>query len=286
MKILVLGSSGQMGSELVRELELRRHLVVPMTHADADIRDSKKVASAVQTISPDVVVNTSAFHDVEACESEVAEAFAVNAIAVRELALICAAQGAELVHFSTDYVFEGTRKSPYEELDLPRPLSIYGTSKLAGELLALSTSERTYVVRTCGLYGVAGRREIRANFVERIIQRARQGERVQVVNDQVLTPSSANDVASCVAKLLDTGAYGIYHITNEGECSWYDFAKEIFDIAGMHVDFHPQAAADLKTRARRPAYSVLSKQKLYRLGIPRMPDWRAALALYMRLREQ
>jgi dTDP-4-dehydrorhamnose reductase len=281
VKVLVIGSNGQIGSELIRSLRSQGHSVVAMARQDCDIRDCGKMASAIQGSDPEVVINTSAFHDVEACESQVADAFAVNAIAVRELASVCASQGAEFVHFSTDYVFDGTQRRPYEEVDSPRPLSVYGTSKLAGELLASTSCERTYIVRTCGLYGAAGRREMRANFVERVIQRARKGETVQVVTDQILTPSSAQDVAAGVTQLLQSHAYGVYHIANEGECSWYDFAKEVFDLARMHVDLRPQTTAELKTRARRPAYSVLSKEKLYRLGIPRMRDWRDALASYI-----
>jgi len=199
---------------------------------------------------------------------------------VRDLAAVCAHARATLVHFSTDYVFGGERSEPWLETDRPNPLSVYGTSKLAGEYLALSATERVFVVRTCGLFGHAGSSGKGGNFVETMLRKATAGESIRVVNDQTLTPTATADLARVLRQLVLTNAFGLYHMTCEGECSWYEFTQGIFELAGLKADLSPVSSTAFASPVKRPSYSVLSKRKLAALGLS-MPHWRDALAGYL-----
>src|SRR5437660_1253984 len=188
---------------------------------------NKRILDSVQ---PDVVISSAAYHKVEECEQPPALSFGVNAVGPRNLALACRCSNAVLVHFSTDYVFDGARQQPYTETDLPHPLNVYGISKLAGEGMVALTWERHFVIRTCGLYGVAGSSGKGGNFVETMLRKAAEGAPIRVVDDQVLTPTFTGDLAEGVARLLDTEVYGLYHISAEGQCSWHEFARKIFEL--------------------------------------------------------
>src|SRR5438445_13218415 len=222
MKVAVIGAHGQLGTDLCQVLAAQRFSVVPLTHRDLDVSDSAQVDRVLSSIHADVVISTAAFHKVEECEKQPAQSFAVNAVGPRNLALACRQRNAVLVHFSTDYVFDGAQRRPYTESDLPRPLNVYGVSKLAGEHMLALTWERHFVIRTCGLYGVAGSSGKGGNFVETMLRKAAEGAPIRVVDDQVLTPTFTGDLAEGVARLLDTEVYGLYHISAEGECSWYE----------------------------------------------------------------
>jgi dTDP-4-dehydrorhamnose reductase len=191
---------------------------------------------------------------------------------------------AALVHFSTDYVFDGTKRTPYSECDLPGPLNVYGVSKLAGEQLITFNSERHFIVRTSGLYGLAGSAGKGGNFVNNMLKRAAASETVRVVHDQVLTPTYTVDLALMVGRLLQTRACGVYHITSEGQCSWYEFTREVFRLAGVAVDLVPVTTEQFPSPVKRPAYSVLSKERLRSLGLGSMPCWQDALARYLHSR--
>jgi dTDP-4-dehydrorhamnose reductase len=188
-----------------------------------------------------------------------------------------------LVHFSTDYVFDGQHDLPYTESDLPRPQNVYGVSKLAGEGLVALTWERSFVVRTCGLYGVAGSSGKGGNFVETMLKKAGEGNIVKVVRDQVLTPTFTRDLANVVPELIRTNSYGLYHISAEGQCSWYEFAAKVFELQGLKVDLKPVSTSEFPSPVRRPPYSVLSKQKLHAIGI-HMPQWQEGLKRYLEAR--
>jgi dTDP-4-dehydrorhamnose reductase len=281
MKILLIGANGQLGTDLHSHLQQAGHAVTPATRADLDIRNAEQTKAAIESSAPDLVINTAAFHNVELCETDADQAFAVNAIAIRNLALLCAQQGCELMHFSTDFVFGGESQRPYKETDLPGPVNVYGASKLAGENLLALSLDRHYIVRTCGLYGTAGSKSRYGNFVEKILKRANAGEPVCVVDDQVLTPTSTSDLANAAVELIKTKQYGLYQITNEGECSWYEFACKALELRGIRADTKPQSTQASKAKVKRPVYSVLSKEKLYSAGIPKMPHWQDALAKYL-----
>lgn len=285
MRVLLIGANGQLGTDLQSLFKVEGIPFVPFSHRELDIRDAEAVSRALSENAPDVVVSTAAFHKVEECEKQPATSFEVNASAVRNLAQECSRRGSVLVHFSTDYVFDGERRAPYTEEDLPRPLSVYGESKLAGEHFVAASTQRYFLVRTCGLYGLAGSSGKGGNFVETMLKKGAQGVPIRVVNDQVLTPTFTRDLAFAVTSLIHTNAYGLYHVSAEGECSWYDFACAIFDLEKMQVDLKPVATSDYASPVQRPAYSVLSKRKLKSVGIT-MPDWKDALARYLAARRQ
>jgi dTDP-4-dehydrorhamnose reductase len=244
--------------------------VTPVT--SVDIRDENAVRDVVGRLRPDIILNAAGFVDVEACESDRERAFAVNAYGVRTLA----ETGVRLVQVSTDYVFDGSASEPYREDDRPEPINVYGESKAAGEVFA----HGHLIVRSSGLYGVAATRA-KGNFVRTMLRLGREHGRVSVVTDQVLTPTNTPDLARALWQLIDAGATGVYHATNAGQCSWFEFAKTIFDLSGMDVAVDPIDTATLNYKARRPAYSVLDNSKLARDGFTPLRPWRDALAAHL-----
>jgi len=283
MKIVIIGANGQLGSDLCRVLAAQNVSLFPFLHRDLDITNATQVDQVLDSIRPAAVINTAAYHKVEECEQQPALSFGVNAIGPRNLALACRCNNTVLVHFSTDYVFDGAHSQPYTETDLPHPLNVYGVSKLAGESMVALTWERHFVIRTCGLYGVAGSSGKGGNFVETMLRKAVEGAPIGVVNDQVLTPTFTGDLAETVARLLGTEVYGLYHISAEGQCSWHEFARKIFELEGLKVNLTPVRTGEFPSAVRRPAYSVLSKEKLKRLGIT-MARWEEALGRYLAAR--
>ncbi len=230
MNIALIGADGQLGTDLAAVLPAET--LRPLYYPEFDVTKPEAAAARLKELRPDVVINTSAFHRVDECEDRGEEAFRVNALAVRDLALACRAMDAVLVHFSTDYVFDGLRTTPYAEDDRPGPLSVYAASKLAGEHLAAAAWERHFIVRTCGLFGRAGCLEKGRNFPETMLGLASQGRSIRVVSDQIVAPTSTLELAGNVAALIRTQAYGLYHLTSRGECSWYEFARAVFAAAG------------------------------------------------------
>ena len=283
MKVAVIGAHGQLGTDLCQVLAAQRFSVVPLTHRDLDVSDSAQVDRVLTSIHADVVISTAAFHKVEECEKQPAQSFAVNAVGPRNLALACRQRNAVLVHFSTDYVFDGAQRRPYTESDLPRPLNVYGVSKLAGEHMLALTWDRCFVIRTCGLYGVAGSAGKGGNFVETMLKKASEGAPIRVVDDQVLTPTFTGDLAEAVSQLIRTEAYGLYHVSAEGQCSWYEFARKVFELEKISVNLKPVSSREFASPVQRPAYSVLSKQKLGGLGLS-MPSWDDGLSRYLSAR--
>jgi dTDP-4-dehydrorhamnose reductase len=282
MRILITGARGQLATDLL--VRLKAHEVTACGRDELDITNSHQVRAAVETLRPDVVINTAAFHSVDLCESEPEQSFLVNAAAPQRLAAVCRDQGAAMVHISTDYVFSGAKGEPYSEDDPVDPINVYGASKAAGELAVRATTDRHFIVRTTGLYGHGGITNGHGNFVERMLGLARAGKRISVVQDQILTPSATFDVAELIADLIATDGYGTYHFTNAGQCSWFEFAAEIFRLAGMTVDLVPIRQDEWKVAARRPSYSVLGHFGLCRLGLPEPRNWQRGLEAYLRAR--
>lgn len=279
MTIAVLGAHGQLGRDLCPRLPG----VAPLTRADIDLARPDAIAPALAAVRPAVLINCAAYNFVDKAETEPDAAFAVNAWGVRALAAACKNIGCKLVHVSTDYVFglDTSRTSALTEDDAPGPVSVYGMSKLAGEYVARAADSGNLVVRTCGLYGVWGSGGKGGNFVETMLRVAGQGKPLKVVADQHCTPSYTADVASAVAGLIGAGASGLYHVTNGGSCSWYEFAAEIFRQAGVAADLTPITSAQFTAPARRPPYSVLSTAKLSAAGVPAPRPWRDALSAYL-----
>jgi dTDP-4-dehydrorhamnose reductase len=232
------------------------------------------------------VLNTAAYHRVEECEKKSDLAFQVNGTGAMNLAIACQRAGAILVHFSTDYVFGGYAKnSPYEETDRPAPLNVYGASKVLGEYLIPDYTDRYFILRVCGLYGVAGSSGKGGNFVETMLRKGSDGEVLRVVDDQLLTPTYTVDLAEAVRKVVVTGKFGLYHLSSEGECSWYEFARHIFDFAGIQAKLSPVESSEFASPVKRPSYSVLSNAKARALGVS-LPSWKDALRRYLKQRAE
>jgi dTDP-4-dehydrorhamnose reductase len=285
MKVLLIGANGQLGSDLFRVFQTAGDTVVPVAHAQVDVCSADQVAGIMAETKPDVVVSTAAFHKVEECEEKPALAFQVNGTGAMNLALACQRSGAVLAHFSTDYVFDGKKNAEYEETDLPSPLNVYGASKVVGEHLIAAYAERRFVIRTCGLYGVAGSRGRGGNFVETMLKKAVAGDAIRVVDDQVLTPTYTGDLAEATRQLILTGSYGLYHVSSEGQCSWYEFTRYIFECAGLDAKLSPVSSSEFASPVKRPANSVLSKAKFRKLGLS-IPTWKDALPRYLEERSR
>ena len=289
MRIAVLGAAGQLGRDLCPRLAALGE-VVPLSRADIDLRITapRVIANAVVAIRPDVLVNCAAYNFVDGAEADSITAYEVNAQGVSSLSLGCSDVGAKFVHFSTDYVFgnDATRTTPYTEDDRPGPVSSYGSSKQAGETYAKAASPDCLIIRTCGLYGTSGSGGKGGNFVETMLRLAGQGKPIRVVNDQRCTPSYTADVADATVQLIARGASGLFHVTNGGDCTWYEFAAEIFRQSGLKPDLTPITSAEFGAAAKRPAYSVLSSAKLVSFGIPPLRPWPDALAAYLTERQQ
>lgn len=285
MKIAVLGAAGQLGRDLCPRLAVFGE-VVPLSRADLDLARPDSIAPAVTAIRPDVFVNCAAYNLVDKAESDPEAARAVNAAGVERLAGACAGIWAKLVHFSTDYVFGGAagRDTPYAEDAPPAPVSEYGRSKHLGEQAALAASANNLVIRTCGLYGVWGSGGKGGNFVETMLRVAAQGKPLRVVADQRCTPSYTADLAAATVQLIGRGAGGLFHIVNSGECTWHEFAAEIFRQTGLAPELTPITSAEFGAAAKRPSYSVLSTAKLVAHGVPALRTWPDALAAYLQER--
>jgi dTDP-4-dehydrorhamnose reductase len=279
MKALLIGANGQLGSDIMRTWP--PGVVIPFTHADIEVTDRSSVSDVIASQRPDVVINTAAFHNVDVSEDEPERAFAVNAIAPMHVADACREQGSTLVHISTDYVFSGRAGRAYTEDDLPDAINVYGNSKAAGEQLVRTRLPQHFIIRTSGLYGVAGSSGKGGNFVERMLQLAREGRAINVVNDQSLSPTFTADLAPALYDLVTRAPFGTYHVTNSGSCSWYELARTIFEMTGCGAKLSPTTTEAFGARAVRPPYSVLENQNLARAGIASLRPWRDALHDYL-----
>lgn len=281
MKILLIGATGQLGGDLVRNNP--GHEISSPSREELELGRPGEAARLIGKLRPDTVINCAAYHNVPKCEEEPAQAFLVNCVAVRDLSAACAAQGVRLVTFSSDYVFGGPRSEPWREDDRPSPLQVYGISRLAGEHAALAAAPaHAVVIRTCGLYGRCGARSKGGNFVDGRVADARAGKRIEMASEQVVAPTSTDDLSRAVFALLQKAPPpGIYHLVNEGACSWYEFTREIVRLAGGGSEVIPVDRGGRTGAMRRPLYSVLANTRARALGVTLRP-WREALADYLR----
>jgi len=257
---------------------------VGFAHQDLDVTDEESVASAIRSVEPDWVLNTAAFHRVDDCEANPTLTFAVNASGALNVARAAAAAGSGVVFYSTDYVFGGQdrkRGNPYEEGDHPRPLSVYGVSKVAGEQLVTQANPRHLVVRSAGLYGTATSRK-GWTFPELMLNKARTEGALRVVTDQVLSPTFTADLARKTKELIEQDVVGLVHLTNAGECSWFEFAQGALELAGVDARMEQISTEQMQQRARRPPYSALDSTRLETLGLSPMRPWKEALSDYLR----
>lgn len=284
-KMIVFGGGGQLGVELCREFERRQWAVQRLDRHMLDVTDAAAVEAAIAQADPHVVMNAAAYNQVDIAESEPLAAFAANALAVRNFAVACRQSGAQLVHYSTDYVFDGTKGSPYVETDIPHPLGAYAVSKLAGELYAQAYLDNPLIIRTSGVFGPGGMFTPRGNFVELMLRLAKSGNPIRVVEDHVASPTYAPTMASRTADLVERGFNGIFHMGGGEPISWYAYAKLIFELAGLEPSLTPTDEREYRTAARRPKFSALSNSKLDATGIAPMPPLRQAVAEYLEARK-
>jgi len=281
MKILLIGKTGQLGGDLIRNN--RTHEIIAPDRSEVDIADPTTLERSLNTVKPDVLINTAAFHNVPLCEQEPDKAFRTNCVAVRDIARLCSRLDITFVTFSSDYVFGGDQRIPYREDDAPRPLQIYGISRAAGEYAALSEApKQAIVIRTCGLYGLSGATSKGGNFVDKRIADAKQHPVLEMGSDQTVCPTYTGDLSHAVFRLIEHPSLtpGIYHLVNDGECSWYEFTKTIYEILGLKVDLRPVDRQGRSGDMRRPLYSVLANTKAKALGIT-LPHWRDGLERFL-----
>lgn len=285
-KAVVFGSGGQLGVELCREFERRRWSVQRFDRQSLDVTDAAGVEYAVANADPTVVLNAAAYNQVDIAEREPLAAFQANALAVRNLAMACRQTDAQLVHYSTDYVFDGTKGRAYVETDAPHPLGAYAVSKLAGELYAQAYLENPLIIRTSGVFGPAGMFTGRGNFVELMLRLSNSNNPIRVVEDHVASPTYAPALASRTADLVERKITGLFHLGGGEAISWYHYAKLIFELAGVSPALHATDEREYRTAARRPKFSALSNSGVEAAGIAPMPPLREALRDYLLARER
>jgi dTDP-4-dehydrorhamnose reductase len=292
-RVAIFGSGGQLGTELTAEFTRRGYRVSGFARSQVDITDALQVEQCLARADPGVVLNAAAYNQVDVAEKEPQAAFLVNGLAVRNLALACRQMDARLVHFSTDYVFDGLAGRACTEQDVPRPLSAYAVSKLAGEFYARAYLDNVLVIRTCGVYGPGGLDTARGNFVEMMLRLASKAhtadhifQPIRVVEDHVASPTFAPALASRTADLVERDAQGLFHIGGGTPITWFDWAVKIFAAAGVDPPLKPTSEREFRTAARRPKYSALSNAKMESLGIAPMPALDEAIHLYMLARSR
>lgn len=278
MKITIIGSTGQLGTDLMKVLK-HEHEVKGLTHQDLEVTDYNSCL-ILKKHHPDVIINTAAFHKTDQCEEEPLKTFSTNAIGARNIAIISKEIKSTTIFISTDYVFDGSKNEPYTEDDTPTPINTYGISKLAGELYT-KQNPKHYIIRLASLFGVAGASGKGGNFVETMIAKAEKNEPINVVDDMWMSLTYTKDVAATIKKIMELKLpFGTYHATNQGYCTWFQFAKEIFRITGLNPTIKPIKTRQLKMKARRPRFSALKSIKLPKYGI-QMREWKQALHDYL-----
>jgi len=276
-RVLITGAGGLLGRNMSEQLSASGWQIIPMTHYQLDITNESAVMLAVEVAAPDVLVNCAATADVDRCEIEPEWAYSINTTGPTFLARACRRVGAEIVHVSTDYVFDGSKREFYTQSDEPRPLSVYGSAKLAGELAVREENPRSYVVRTSWLFGQGGK-----NFGSRVIGYARSGARLKGVTDQVSIPSYAPDVAARIEEIIDLANPGLYHVTSSGPTSWFDFARQALDLAGLgDIEIEPVTRAALNQRAPRPQYTPMKCLLSEQQGLVPLRHWQDTLAEFL-----
>ena len=278
MRTLLIGSRGQLGSDLRR---VWTGDLVAFSHQEIDVCDRDQVYTTIGREAPDLVINTAAYHRVDECESNIARAFEVNVLGAKYVADAARQAGAAVMFISTDYVFDGEQGSPYDEEDPARPLSVYGVSKLAGEHLVQQSNPRHFVVRSSSLFGVAGASGKGGNFVETMLRKARAEEPLRVVDDQVSSPTFTADLAAKLQELAATDRFGLYHVTNSGQASWFRFAEKIFELAALQPSLTAITSGELGAPAARPACSVMANRALASAGLSLLRPWEDAVEAYL-----
>ena len=278
MKVLVTGVKGQLGYDVVNELEKRGHEAIGVDIEEMDITDAEAVRADITAAGVDAVIHCAAYTAVDAAEDNEDICRKVNAQGTDNIAKVCKALDIKMIYISTDYVFDGEGERPWEPDDKQNPQSVYGQTKYEGELAVMNNLDKYFIVRIAWVFGVNGK-----NFIKTMLSLAETRDSLTVVNDQIGSPTYTFDLAVLLVDMVETEKYGIYHATNEGLCSWYDFAVEIFKEANVPMEVAPVSSAEFKAKAKRPSNSRMSKDKLVANGFNRLPTWQDALARYLKI---
>lgn len=283
-KVALIGSNGQLSSDILKINDKNHYFSIsPLSHSDIEITDTGKTKEVLEKINPDIVINTAAYHKVDEAEDNSDKAFSINSSAQKNLAELASEKNWISVFLSTDYVFglDETRKNPYTENDPTSALNVYGASKIAGENFTRYINPKHFIIRVSGLHGTVGNSGKGGNFVETMIRLGKEKGEVSVVDDQILTPTYTLNIAENLLALLKTNTYGLYHMTAEGQCSWFEFTNEIFRLMKMKVKVNPVPSSQFPTRAKRPKFSVLENSNLKKIGLNKMNDWKINLKAYL-----
>ncbi|HHW38559.1 MAG TPA: dTDP-4-dehydrorhamnose reductase [Bacillales bacterium] len=275
-KILVTGAEGQLGTDLVMMLKVTGYDVLGMGKSALDITNEKKVYNMISQIKPDIIIHCAAYTQVDKAEAEPDYAFLINGIGTRNIALASEKIGAKLVYISTDYVFDGCEDAPYHEFAPVSPINVYGSSKLAGEMYVRDFHSKFFIVRTSWVFGGYGN-----NFVKTMLHLSKEKDQLKVVNDQIGSPTYTVDLSTCIMQLMESDKYGIYHVSNSGSCSWYEFAREIFSQTKNKIELEPCTTEEFPRPAKRPIYSVLDHMGLRINGFDPIPDWKDGLTRFL-----
>jgi dTDP-4-dehydrorhamnose reductase len=277
LKVVITGAQGQLGIELVSLFKGEKSIeVIGLGRKDLDVTDYNQVLKKIDELMPDIVIHTAAYTDVDFAEEEPDTAFLVNGIGTKNLVMAVSKVGSKFVYLSTDYVFNGKCNKPIDEFETPHPLGVYGQTKLVGENYVKEYLSKFYIVRTSWVFGKHGK-----NFVKTMLKLSKEKNQIRVVDDQIGSPTYTLDLAQCILRLIFTESYGIYHVTNTGYCSWYEFAKAIFEEVNIAVDLVPCKTTEFQRKAPRPKYSVLKDTQLSVHGLPTMRNWRVALTEFI-----
>ena len=276
MKILVTGVKGQLGYDVVKALESRGYQPVGVDREEMDLTNNNMIDNFIMNLKPEAIIHCAAYTAVDQAEEEVEICYQINAEAVKVIAECAKTLDIPMIYISTDYVFDGTKASEYVETDIPNPINVYGASKLKGEQYVQQLLEKFYIVRISWVFGINGN-----NFIKTMQRLGNEHDELNIIHDQVGSPTYTAHLAPLLVDMIETDQYGIYHATNEGYCSWYEFAAEIFKQSQLDVTLHPITTDQYKTKAKRPLNSQMSKQKLSDYGFHRLPTWQEALKNYL-----
>ena len=273
MRVVVTGGTGMLGTSVCKSFRTEGHSVRALDSKDADITDADACRSSIVTFEPDLVIHCAAMTNVDACELDPDAAFMVNANGARNAAEAAKSVGATFVYVSTDFVFDGKKTVPYTESDSTNPINVYGASKLAGEQSVLAVSSESFIVRTSWLFGSAGK-----NFPKTILRLAKERTSIDVVSDQIGSPTYVDDLAGSILDIVNSSSFGIYHVANSGQCSWFEFAKAILDVHEINnVKVNPISSTMWQSPTKRPKYSVLRSETMNGQGMPELREWAHAL---------
>ena len=278
MKVLVTGVKGQLGYDVVKDLEKRGHQPIGVDRDEMDLMDNEAIRTFIMNLKPEAIIHCAAYTAVDKAEEEVETCYQINAESVKVISECAKELDVKLIYISTDYVFDGTKEGEYVETDLPNPINVYGASKLKGEQYVQTLLEKYYIVRISWVFGVNGN-----NFIKTMRRLGSERDELNIINDQVGSPTYTADLAPLLVDMMETDKYGIYHATNEETCSWYEFANEIFKQSRIEVKTNPITTDQYPTAAKRPMNSRMSKAKLKANGFNLLPTWQQALAHYLKL---